>query len=919
MRQPENIIVWGAIRFCWKRAFSWRLFSWRLWASWGSLCLLVCVHAGLVAQAGDSGDSLTVVDSLFFQAQEQLEAEQWGEVIQSAEEVWERAKLGPQHEKGVEALLLMGRASRMLDDSRLALRNYLQALEELEKMGNLRRRAQVELEVGRLFHEMGLAEKAIDYYFSALDKFESQELETGQIETLKQMGRAYAELDSVEEALKHYANLLEFYREGEATDSLVHSLQMMVSLYKRNGEYNKALGHNFEILEWLRAEKDSAKIANVLNNIGYNFFNLKNFERAYKFFEETLEMDSLLNSSMEQRMRTRVNMSICLQRMGDYNRALEQLLAVEAHWREQENPEQVAETQNTLALVYLQKGDLHNASLYSRSCVALAEQVGKLRTLAGAYLTHSEVLQTNNDFENAMEFYKKHLIARDSMVRSENVQRQVLVQKQIELNRLEQDLKLLIANEEVEDLAIRQMELESEKREQAFRLLQREKELQDLELRQSELEEARRQQSWELERSRLEAALKQEEVQRLQDQEELQRLALDRQSLRTEQQKLRIDQLEEAKRLQQEREATRRRFITGIGLLVVIILALLLVGYLQNRRTNRQLARQKKAIEHTNAALEQKNEEILSQSENLQQMNQALEQKRHEAENAYKQLKNAQTQLVHSEKMASLGQLTAGIAHEINNPINYVSTSVSPLLRNFLDLKELFQAYSKLHESDKLNGELDRIQQLRDDIEADYLFEEMELLLKGIDEGARRTKNIVAGLRNFSRLDEDDLKQAQVQEGLDATLVLLQNHTKKGIEVIREYAPDLPKIDCYPGKLNQVFMNIFNNAIQAMEGQGELRIKTEYLERLGIEREQAAMVSGDGVRISISDTGKGMSPEVKSRVFDPFFTTKDVGEGTGLGMSISYGIIEQHKGSIAVESEEGKGTTFIIQLPRSQH
>ncbi|HYG50966.1 MAG TPA: ATP-binding protein, partial [Flavobacteriales bacterium] len=173
-------------------------------------------------------------------------------------------------------------------------------------------------------------------------------------------------------------------------------------------------------------------------------------------------------------------------------------------------------------------------------------------------------------------------------------------------------------------------------------------------------------------------------------------------------------------------------------------------------------------------------------------------------------------------------------------------------------------------------------------------------LLDGIEEGALRTKEIVLGLKNFSRVGESDLKEANVHEGINSTLMLLKNRLKSGITVKKQYG-DIPVIECLPGKLNQVFMNIIKNAIDAVEGKGTIEIKT--------------WADNDNVYISVCDTGPGMDEETRKKVFEPFFTTKPMGEGTGLGLSISYGIIRQHRGTLEVFSEPGKGAEFLICLP----
>jgi signal transduction histidine kinase/ligand-binding sensor domain-containing protein len=264
-------------------------------------------------------------------------------------------------------------------------------------------------------------------------------------------------------------------------------------------------------------------------------------------------------------------------------------------------------------------------------------------------------------------------------------------------------------------------------------------------------------------------------------------------------------------------------------------------------------------------------------------------------------LKHTQTQLVQSEKMASLGQLTAGVAHEINNPINFVSAGIDSLDANYTDLQELLKKLSCLKAGEDNAVLLQEVEQLKKEIELDYLLEEIPQLLRSIKTGAQRTTEIVKSLKNFTRLDEENLKPANLHEGLDSTLVILRNQLSEKVKIVKEYDETVPPVQCYPGQINQVFMNILNNAIQAIEGEGIIYISTR--------------LQQEHVLIRIKDTGKGMSQEVMNRIFEPFFTTKDVGEGTGLGLSISYGILEKHKGNITVNSVAGNGTEFTIQLP----
>ena len=304
-----------------------------------------------------------------------------------------------------------------------------------------------------------------------------------------------------------------------------------------------------------------------------------------------------------------------------------------------------------------------------------------------------------------------------------------------------------------------------------------------------------------------------------------------------------------------------------------------------------------KLVRDQNVMLERK---VSERTEELQSSNNNLG-------SALQNLKDTQIQLVEAEKMASLGQLTAGIAHEINNPINFVKSNIKPLQLDINDLIEIIDEYDKLHtiEIADIPGKLGSIEKLKKQIDIDYVKTEIDSLVKGIQDGAERTAEIVLGLRNFSRLDESDIKIVNIHEGIDSTLILLKNMLPDNIKIKKDFRAN-GNIECLPGKLNQVFMNILSNGIQAIK------------EKKHQNAEESITIStkdiGDRIEIHIKDTGIGMTDEVRHKIFDPFFTTKDVGEGTGLGLSIVFKIIQRHEGKIDVLSSRGNGAEFIITL-----
>jgi len=287
-----------------------------------------------------------------------------------------------------------------------------------------------------------------------------------------------------------------------------------------------------------------------------------------------------------------------------------------------------------------------------------------------------------------------------------------------------------------------------------------------------------------------------------------------------------------------------------------------------------------------------------------------VEERTHELTETLSDLKEAQGQLVESEKMASLGQLTAGIAHEINNPINFVISNVNPLRRDIDQIIDSFSQLDAMVTNDVSTQEIKgKMLELKEEIEYDYLITEIDFLLKGISDGSQRTAEIVKGLRIFARLDEHDLKRVNINEGLDSTTIIVNSLLNNKIVIQKDYE-DLPLVECNAGKLNQVFLNIITNGIHA--------IRDKFKDKNGGIIKISTKKTGEMLDIIISDNGAGMSEEVQHKVFEPFFTTKEVGEGTGLGLSIAYNVIKKHNGKIHINSVVGEGTEFVISIPFTQ-
>ncbi|MEH1935808.1 MAG: AAA family ATPase [Nostoc sp.] len=337
--------------------------------------------------------------------------------------------------------------------------------------------------------------------------------------------------------------------------------------------------------------------------------------------------------------------------------------------------------------------------------------------------------------------------------------------------------------------------------------------------------------------------------------------------------------------------------------------------YTNLSKLNDNLQQANQQLENYSKNLELKVEE---RTQELHEKNVCLEEQAEQLELTLKQLQSTQLQMIQKEKMSGLGQLIAGIAHEINNPINFIYGNISHASEYIKDMLHLIKSYEKV-----LPNLTPEMLAEQEDIDLQFLIEDLPKLLSSMKHGAERIRQIVLSLRNFSRLDEAEMKPVNIHEGIDSTLLILQHRLKtesvsSNIQIIKNYG-SLPLVDCYPSQLNQVFMNLLANAIEALEEYNSHRSLENTELNPSYIKITTELLEPNLLAIRIADNASGMTPDILSQIFNPFFTTKPIGKGTGLGLSISYTIIvEKHGGEISCQSIPGKGTEFIIQLSVNQ-
>ncbi len=665
---------------------------------------------------------------------------------------------------------------------------------------------------------------------------------------------AYKNLGKIKKEAGNYSESLEFFEKGlrlskEIDDqSIANSILFEKGIVNyKMGDYEIALDNFNEALEYYESFNDKAWIANVKNELGnVNLFQ-SNYSKALEYYLEALKIREELND-FEKKAQTLNNIGLVYMYQQSYYQALDYLKqSLELKTKFGDN-KTIANSYNNLGLVYELKKDLNEAlNSYFKALEYLNPETDQ-STITTVEGNIGLIYGGMGDYDKALFYLKKSLKAKEQMGEKADIAQSLTSIGKTYRQKADYQQAITYGTKGLT---------------QAFEIKSK-KEIQEaaenLYLTYEKFGDYKNALKFHVVSENYKDSLRNEiqakEIGRLEA-----KYAYDKQKIEDE--KLRLE-----KEQNDKLEEARERIIIISAFALLGILFIVAIFYVKS--------------------LGRKNKVITEQNE--------------EQEAILNTLQIAHTRLVQSEKMASLGVLTAGIAHEINNPINFVYAGINSLLRDFEDIGPVINEISKLNPNgEDLKEKLEQIKQLKQENYFDEAIEAIPEIIKDIKIGADRTAEIVKGLRSFSRIDKGEMKYANIHEGIDMTLILLKNSYKNHIEIVKNYDENLTALKCYPGKMNQVFLNLLSNAIDAIPDKGTIWITTKKEENKAI--------------IKVKDNGSGISKEAEAKLYDPFFTTKPVGQGTGLGLSITYGIIKEHNGEIKVNSKPGQGSEFLIILP----
>lgn len=806
---------------------------------------------------------------------------------------------------------LLGEIALLKKDHKKAVNYYLGIVLAAKRTGNQEHLAKGYYFLGNAYSDLGAYGKASDCYHSVSVIYDKLGSKQGKASAIEALGANYVKSNQTEKAIDTYERLLSMAVNDKLYSYVGKAHEELFGQYRILEDHKNAIKYGTQYYERIKDRGNSRAVAEVADMLSGEFIAEGDGKDALKYANIAVQKNQNNVEYLE-------NQAVALAMEHQFSRAMNTFDEAIEKSEKLRRTIDVANFQNRKAEVAAAHGEYRVATDALEKAEEIAVNKNSKEVLLNVYKVYVDMYRKRG-MDSQLNEYQKMLDAVKLQVgESDTVVSKVSSAKENLAESYEQEARAKISSEENQKLAREKDRLREDQRQKDLELLAQRSKLQEAELQQIELEAEKAKQEKLLLEQKQEALLNREQLEQLELKAEMTKLA------EAERQKeLDILQKErEILRQQKEFESTQAEQAKLLQYIIIvasiIILTTLAVAFYRTYNTgktiqeqNKNLAEQQKTILNRNIQLKKSSEAMLAMNNKLKKAHVNLkvllkkeQETREELERANKEIKNTQVHLVQAEKMSSLGLLTAGIAHEINNPINFVSSGAQSLSQNFSEIKNFIENYQKVLALENFEDIKKYRAVLQED--EDNLSElqgSSEELLGDVNYGISRITEIVNGLRTFSRHDEAEVKDADINESFSSALLILKNKYKNKAVIVKNLDDSLPQIQCFPGQLNQVFVNLVNNALDALDKDGKITISTKDLDENFIE-------------IKVADNGSGIPEEVREKIFDPFFTTKDIGKGTGLGLSISHGIIEKHNGTIKVESEVGVGTTFIIKLPK---
>lgn len=799
-------------------------------------------------------------------------------------------------------------------DYKNAVSSFLAIILAAERQDDQSNLGKGNLALANTFSDMGAYDKASDYYQRAIENFESLGKKREKANAIQALGYNYSNSNQFSKSILTFETLLKLAI-SESLYSYISSAQKQLFLDNiKTNNSKQSTKYGLAYYERIKDKGNNANLSNTTRNLALQFIKIGDNKSALKFANISVDIDGQNTMSLETLAKAYASNENYAKAFESFERALDAN-------EKKRNSEGMARNYNQMAELAIDRGDLRAAA----NNLDRAEDIGIERnirvTLLDTYRMLALVNQEKGNETQEVKYRSLYEAVRLQVGDPDKVVSKLSKAKENLAESYEQEARAKISTVENRKLAQERERLKAQQKLKDIEIIEQQARLQAQELQKKKLEAERAKQELLLTEKTNEASSREAELEKLQMDAELQKLSEEERAkelmlLEKERKILRQQTELQAQKIESDRQA-RMLYFMAIGA-TVIILAILMVAFYRTynnsktiREQNQNLAEQQKTILNRNIQLKKSSEAMLAMNNKLKKahVNLKVLLKKEQAikeqlEKTNLDLKNTQVHLVQAEKMSSLGLLTAGIAHEINNPINFVSSGVQSLTKNFGEIEGFIANYQKVLSLDSLE-EIKKYAAVMEEDEdlLNELSDSSKELLDDVRYGIVRITEIVNGLRSFSRHDEAEVKETDINESFDSALLILKNKYKNKTEIVKKMDDSLGPIQCFPGQLNQVFVNLINNAIDAIDENGEIKIETINL-------------NDESIEIRISDTGTGMPEDIKDKIFDPFFTTKEIGKGTGLGLSISHGIIEKHRGKIRVESKMGVGTTFIINLPK---